>query len=89
MADDRTDGAGVGSAGDQSGGFRIGGGVFPSTSSSAQSFSPGSWDPVGSSQGGLAGDENGFGSSTSGDHVGAFRSQPSIFAQHIVLYNVI
>ena len=73
----------VGSAGDVTGGFRIVGENLLFTPPNAQAFTPGSWVPLGSPNGGAAGEENGLGSSPAGDHVGAFRSGPSIFAQQV------
>ena len=81
---DRADDGAVGSLGDHSGGFRIAGGNLLFTPSGAQSFSPGSWVPLGGHNPNPppAGEQNDFGGGHSGDHVGAFRSGPSIFAQH-------
>lgn len=76
----------VGSAGDQTGGFRIAGENLLFTPTNATSFTPGSWVPLGSPAQGAQGNENDFGVGQSDPHAGAFRNAPSIFVQHSALH---
>ena len=76
----------VGSSGDTSGGFRIAGGNLLFTPTGAQTFSPGSWVPLGSPSMAPPGEANEFNGGQFGDHLGAFRSGPSIFAQQKSVY---